>query len=74
MAVLLTSGVTGGPGLSIDPSKITAAKLHTATGLLAITYTNPAGMPTVQFVPGQDGVDTYNALVAVAAATLTTGT
>jgi hypothetical protein len=72
--VLLMAPSDGGQALKIDASKITAAKLHTSTGMLVITYTNANSASVTTNVYGQDGIDTYNALVAIAAATLSTVT
>jgi hypothetical protein len=64
---------SAGGTFRLNAANITAAKLHTATGLCVVTFTDGSAASKTVNVPGQDGTDLYNALVAIAAGTYTTG-
>lgn len=63
----ITSSPQGKPRVPAD--KITAATLTKASGTLTITYTGDSGESKTFTFAGQDAVDYYNALVALAAGT-----
>ena len=56
----------------LPAAKITAAVLTLATGNCLITYTDVNSVSRKANVGGPDGVDLYNALVAIKAGTYTT--
>jgi hypothetical protein len=59
--------------IKLPAAKLTAAKLHTASGACVVTMTGDSGQSITKTLTGQDAADFYNALVAIQAATLSSG-
>ena len=65
---------TNSAGSVLPAATITGAVYHTAKGSVVVTHGKPNGGTTTTTLYGQEGVDLYNALVAIKAGTYTSTT